>query len=679
MTEDPVRNLVDGQVVGNIVQARNATVISSQARPIAVAGLPPPAVFIGREGELTRLASSLEPRSDDTVPAWAIGGLPGVGKTALAVFAAHRAVAAGWFPGGVVMIDLRGYDQPNQRITPSTALGGLLGALGVASEHIPPDQADRVRLWRSLLADRERMLVVADNVSGTDQVIPLLPGDSRHRVLITSRHRLAGLDHTRLLDLDVLNVPDAVRMLVAVLGIGNPDDTRVADDKAASERVARLCGGLPLAVRVAAAMLVADPERTVADLADALADERHRLRELDYDGNLAVRAAFDLSYALLDPDQARLLRLTALDPGPDVALDTITAITDTNRETTRRLIRQLRAAHLLQPGRSPDRWRMHDLMRLYAADKADADPERDQAIERMLDHYLAEVHACSDRHGLVLTGAVVQAVDADRANLISAIDLAHRTGHLHHVVQLANGLAAYLDRRKLLHEWISIDQTALTAARRIDDPAGEAELLVGLGFALSQLGRTATAMKCLREALPLFRELGDRVGFGVALNRLGAVYRQTDRPRWAVRCHLWARDLFVEAGVTKSHVSALHNLAVVHRQQGEFDRAVVLHQEVVALCREADMPLLLGRSFDNIGVTYREMGRFDDAIECHNHNLRIAEEQADTHGYARTLVNLAVTYRAAGRADDAAACQRQAERIFEALPGVNPFGPASTG
>ena len=674
-----MRNAVIGQILGNVVQAGNATVVPVQAgRPIAVAGLPPPAVFVGREGALARLAAALEPGSADPVPGWAIGGMPGVGKTALAVCAAHRAVAAGWFPGGVVMIDLRGYDQPNQRVAPSTALAGLLGALGVESEHIPPEEADRARLWRSLLADRERMLVVADNVSDPGQVVPLLPGDSRHRVLITSRHRLAGLDHTRLMDLEVLDVPDAVRMLAAVLDIGNPDDVRAADDRDACERLARLCGGLPLAVRVTAAMLVADPERSVADLADALADGRHRLGELDYDGNLAVRAAFDLSYARLDPDQARLLRLTALDPGPDVALDTIAAITGTDRATASRLVRRLRAAHLLQPGRSTGRWRMHDLMRLYAADKADADPERDRAVERMLDHYSAEVLACYDRHGLVLPGAV-QAVDADRANLIAMVDLACETGHLGHAVRLANALGTYFDRRKLLHEWISTNRTALAAARRLGDRTGEARLLVGLGLALRQLGRVDTAMTCLREALPLFRRLGDRVRFGVALNRLGEVYRQTDRVEWALRCHEWAWHLFAAAGATKDQVSALHNLAVAHRQLRDFDRAVALHREAVALCREAGMPVLEGRQLDHLGISYREMGRFEEAIESHTHNLRIAEEQSDPHGYARTMANLAVTFRAAGRAEEAAACRDEAVRIFEALPGINPLGPVPTG
>ncbi|MFE9748577.1 tetratricopeptide repeat protein [Saccharothrix saharensis] len=137
-------------------------------------------------------------------------------------------------------------------------------------------------------------------------------------------------------------------------------------------------------------------------------------------------------------------------------------------------------------------------------------------------------------------------------------------------------------------------RTALAAARRLGDRAGEAEVLGALGNALRQIGQADTAMTCLREALPLFRRLGDRVGFGEALNRLGEVYRQTGRLTWALRCHLWARDLFTAAGVTKSEVSALHNLATVHRLRRDFDRAVALHREAAALSGEAGMPLLEG-------------------------------------------------------------------------------------
>ncbi len=669
-----MRNAVVGNVLGNVVQVGSATLVPPEARPVAVAGLPPPAVFVGREAELARLGDALRPGAPEAVLVWSIGGLPGVGKTALAVFAARRAIEAGWFPGGVVMTDLRGYDDPQLRVTASTALASLLGALGVAGGHIPPGAEDRARLWRSILADRERMLVLADNVSDPDQVLPLLPGTTRHQVLITSRHRLAGLDHARLLDLDVLDQGDAVRMLAEVLRMGDPQDTRT-HDLAACERVARLCGRLPLAVRVAAALLVAEPERSVPDLAEALADERNRLRELDHGGSLAVRAAFDLSYRQLSTGQAELLRLAALDPGPDVGTDTVAAIAGTDRATALRGIRALRAAHLVQPAQQPDRWRMHDLVKLYAAEKA-ADPERGAAITRLLDHYLGLVRDSLDQERYLRHEAeVIRWLDTERANLVAITDLARAENHPRHLVGLALGLNEYLAFRRLWTERIAVQYAALSAARSLDDVAAEAQLLVDLGYAHRWNRFFEDAVNHLRDALPLFRSLGDRVGFGTALNRLGELYRETGRPGWAMACHRWARDLFRAAGDVQGHFSTLHNMAVLHRQQHNHDRALALHLEAMALVRELHLPLLEGRTLDHLGLTYREMGRFDDAIEHHRQNLRIAQEAQDHHGYARTMTNLAVTYRVAGRPAEAVDCHL---RVVHVLRGLGARGELAT-
>ena len=266
-----VVNHVGGYVVGTVVQGGVVSMAAPPARPVAVAGLPTQAVFVGREDELGRLAAALAPSDGvGAVLVWSVGGLPGVGKTALVVQAAHRAVAAGCFPGGVVMVNLRAYDQAEQQVSASAALAGLLGALGVPSEHIPPEEEHRAWLWRSLLAERaargQRMLIIADNVAQSDHVRSLLPGTRGHRVLITSRHRLADLDDARLLDLDVLGTDEAVRMLSSVVAMSEPDDPRARRDLGSTARVVRLCGGLPLAVRICAALLVAEPELSMAAL-----------------------------------------------------------------------------------------------------------------------------------------------------------------------------------------------------------------------------------------------------------------------------------------------------------------------------------------------------------------------------------------------------------------------------
>lgn len=668
-----VVNDIGGYVVGTVVQGGVVSMAVPTSRPMAVGGLPVQAVFVGRKDELARLATALVP--SDSVAAvlvWSVGGLPGVGKTALAVQAAHRAVAAGWFPGGVVMVNLRGYDQPEHQVSAATALAGLLGALGVPSEHIPPEEEHRAWLWRSLLAERaaagQRMLVIADNVADADNVRPLLPGTCGHRVLITSRHRLAGLDATRLLDLDVLGTDEAVRMLSSVVWMSEPDDTRVRRDPESTARVARLCGGLPLAVRICAALLVAEPELSMDELADALEDGRHRLTELRYDGSLSVRAAFDLSYDYLDPAQARLFRLMALNPGPDAGLGTVAAVADIGDDEARRLLRQLRRAHLVVPGVSAGRWRMHDLLHLHAAEKAATDPERDAAMDRLFDHYLRMVRADFPKSvgDHPPRAAALARADLEYVNAVAMVGLGHRLGRQRHAIDLTAGMYEYLSYRKHWHEWISSHELALAGAVELGDRAAEGMLLVNLGNAQLQLMRTDLAGALYRRALSVFRLLGDRTGFGRALDHLGLVLRFTARPQAAMVCHRWALRLFREEHAEHLACSALHNIAVGHRLFGRLDAAVACHLQTVASFRTLGEPLYTGRALDFLGVVYRELGRMTEAVRCHRTNLEICAELSDSYGAARCHANLAVTLRESGRPAEAVNCHLAALRTFRA-------------
>jgi tetratricopeptide (TPR) repeat protein len=667
------RNDLKGSIVGSVVQAGVVTFMTPGGRPTAVAGLPTQSVFIGREGELSRLVDALHPDSPDAVLVWSLGGLPGVGKTALAVCAAHKAVTSGWFPGGVVMANLRGYDLPSQRVSASAALASLLGALGAASEEIPPDVDDRARLWRSMLAGRSRMLIIVDNLSEAAQVEPLLPGIGDHKVLITSRHRLAGLDNTRLLDVDVLEPADAVKMLSTVIEISDPADCRAVDDPESTERVANLCGRLPLAVRVAAAQLVADPERTMADMAEALEDERSRLAELNYDGSLAVRAAFDLLYAQLDPAQAQLLRLTALDPGPHVSVEAMAAIAGIGLPEARRLVQQLRAAHLLQPWDLSGRWRMHDLVRLYAAEKAADDPDREQAIVRLLDYYVYKLRTA----GSYLTGQeahtspqfvsrhdAYQQIVIEANNLVAAVDFAHSFGHLRHVVQLTTNLSYYLRLSRRHSELVLTHRLALAAVRAQGDRRTEATLLRQLGLAYLRLLRTDLAMDHFRQAIRLSRLLGDRAAFGQALNRLGEAYRHVDKLAAAMVCHRWVLELARSLGDWSLEGDALFDIATVHRIRGEYEQAILLHQQDLATLRAHEHTLYAGRVLDAIGVLYRQMGRIADAIDCHQQNIEICREVVDVYGEALARGRLAIAYREDGQLAEAVRCHTEALRTL---------------
>ncbi len=234
-------------------------VARSVAAPTALAQLPPEVTgFTGRDDELAVLAGLLDPDATaGPVLVSAVAGLAGVGKTALAVAAGHAAVRQGWFGGGVLFIDLHGYDEAP--VEPGQALDALLRALGVPAEHIPPTTEERAGLYRSVLAQvTAPVLVIADNASSETQVRPLLPGAGPHKVLVTSRHTLAGLD-ARLVDVTVLDDDAAVGLLDGALRAGRPSDDRITADAGAAGRLAGVCGGLPLALQITAALLKADP------------------------------------------------------------------------------------------------------------------------------------------------------------------------------------------------------------------------------------------------------------------------------------------------------------------------------------------------------------------------------------------------------------------------------------
>jgi hypothetical protein len=324
--------------------------------------------FTGRDVELTWLLTAARLNADHVdntgnagndgvrfAPAiLAIDGMPGVGKTALAVHAAHR--LAGRYADGQLFVDLHGFTQGVAPIDPASALEQMLRGLGVPGERIPPDLDARAALYRTRLADR-RMLIVLDNAVDEAQVGPLLPGSAGCLVLLTSRRRLTGIDDVQPLPVDALPLDDALGLFARVTGEEPTSPTAV--------EIVELCGRLPLAIRIAAARLNSRPSWTAADLAGRLRDHRHRLSELDL-GSRSVTAAVDLSYQQLTTAQRRMFRLLSLHPGADTDPYAAAALADTAVRDATRLLDDLTDAHLQQEP-TPGRFRFHDLLRAHAA------------------------------------------------------------------------------------------------------------------------------------------------------------------------------------------------------------------------------------------------------------------------------------------------------------------------
>ena len=353
------RSTISGGTQETVLQGRDfrdvhiGDIVQAVAAPVALAQLPAlVAGFTGRGTELAEITALLDPAGDaGAVVVSAVAGLAGVGKTALAIQAGHAARQAGWFSGGVLFIDLHGYD--DAPVEPGQALDALLRALGVAAEHIPPGAEERAGLYRSVLAQiSDPVLVIADNASAEAQVRLVLPGPGPHRVVVTSRHTLAGLG-ARLLDVAVLDEQAGVALLDAALRAARPGDDRIVADRRGAARLAGICGGLPLALQITAALLKADPSRTVSDMADELADEVRRLEALRYDdggGTSApsVAAAFELSYRQLYEVAARVFRLLPVNPGPDVSTDVAAILAGQPVGEARQVLAGLVRAHLLE-------------------------------------------------------------------------------------------------------------------------------------------------------------------------------------------------------------------------------------------------------------------------------------------------------------------------------------------
>lgn len=663
-----LREVVGVQVV---IQRGGAAV------PEALAGLPPrPGGFTGRESETAALLRALDPAGESKeVPAVlvaAVSGLGGIGKTALAVETAHLACERGWFPGGVLFIDLHGYDQ--EPVTADRALQALLRALGTPPEHIPATADERVALYRSTLAARARergaVLVLADNASSPDQVRPLMPGDGRHRVLVTSRDRLPQLG-ARLVPLGQLTPKEAYELLDRALRIADPDDTRVVDDPDATEQLAALCGHLPLALQIAAALLAEDPGQPVTELVAELGESRDRLGHLD-DGERSVRAAFELSYRRLSSEHARLLRLLALAPGPEVSDEVVAALVGAEVPPVREL-KALARAHLAERGSGRGWWRLHDLVRVFGVDVGSRE-EGDAARERVLGFYLRCADLADDRLRW-LPGMPVperfedraQALawfDGERAGLVAAVAWAREEWFADDAVRLALCLGQYLDWRRYFDDMVAVMEVARQAAHRAGDELAEAMAWGNLGVAMWRANRAEEAVEAQSHARDLFQAIGYSQREAIAWNNLGLAFSQGGRAEEAIVAYSRARDLNHIANDRRREAIALTNMGLALETVGRTGEAITAHTRARDLFRAAGARHGEGMLWNNIGNSLRNVGRADEAIEAYRRSLEMCREFEDSYGEGNALYNLAISHKAAHRPTEARTAYLQAADAY---------------
>ena len=534
-----------------------------------------PSDFTGRADQIAALTAALAPRGGHDVPLAVISGQGGTGKSVLAVRVGHE--LADRFPDGQLFAALHGMtDAP---ATAQTVLAGFLTALG--STRIPDGPAERVAAYRSLLAGRS-VLVVLDDAASEAQVRPLLPGGSRCAVLVTARSRLPGLAGSRRTELDVMDESEAVALLTQIAGA-----PAVTPPQAAAQLV-RLCGRLPLAVRIVGARLATRRHWTLADLCARLADERGRLDQLSA-GDLQVRASIGLSYAALDPPaRTALLRLGHLGlsefPGWVVA-----ALVD-RAEGADDLLDQLIDAQFVA-GAGAGWYRMHDLLRIFAADRALADeaqPVRDAAVRRVLDGWIALVDGIGAAHpsGTIsirtpaAAGAGGQVADprgwfaANQHALVASVERAAALDLDDVAAGLASALCGSLfatDNR--FDAWTRTHHAALATVRRQGNRRAEAWLLSEFGQLRYEQDRYAEARTYLLQALTAFRDTGDARGEGATLVAIGIACRDQGYLPESLHFLGRARDILTGLDDAVALAPANRALGLAHLERGDFGAA----------------------------------------------------------------------------------------------------------
>ncbi|MCW2874233.1 tetratricopeptide repeat protein [Actinacidiphila oryziradicis] len=641
-------NDLSGTVTGPVVQAGHVEQLNL-ARPVptALAGLPPASQeFAGRQVALQGVAEALRPAADGAAgTVLALVGTAGVGKTALALRAAHEAVAAGWFPGGALFVDFQGYDG-SRYVRAELALSAFLSALGVPDELFPRTLEGRLSLYRSKLAELAAqgrgVLIVLDNVSASEQVRSLLPGSTCHRVLLTSRHTLdLG---SRILDLGVLPESEAVDLIARTLNVRRPEDTRAEEEPAAVRELALLCGYLPLALAVTASILAGDPEQSIGELTEALRDGATRLEELSYSAGRSVAAAFTLSYARLTPDEARMFRLLSINPGQQVSVAAAAALTGLKAPQARKLLQALRAAHMIEPGK-PRGWvRWHDLLRLFAERCCAAEEEhamREAAERRLLAHYRDSARSAVGRIvEMARAGGrdeeAEQWLDTERLNLRLALGL---TGPVDMLLSLAHDVSWFLRRQQEWQAGEAVCKQAVELARADGDSARLALAHYNHGDFLKNMQAYHSALRVFAKALDLYRAVGDRKREAMTLHSMGTAARRRGRYEQAEEYYTAALSLFRELHESVSVAMTVYNLGSTARGREQYALAQERFEQALESYRELGHAMGRARALEHLGRLALALDR-PEAARDYWRQARAAYEEAETPQYVELVTGL---------------------------------------
>jgi tetratricopeptide (TPR) repeat protein len=682
-----------------------------------------PAVFVGRERELAQITAAVADaaKGGGVILIHAIDGMPGIGKTSLAVHVAHR--LAGQFNDRQLFVDLHAYTPGRPPLLAGDALAELLTADGVDSRFLPSTVDGRAALWRSRMAG-QRMLLVLDDAASTEQVLPLLPGTPDCLVLVTSRRGLGDLPAAVPMPLDVLSSAEASTMFMRLAPSATAFPQVVGE-------VVHACGYLPLAISITASLFRRHPSWSIGDLLREVRNSTGGLIMLTAETR-TVAAVFDLSYQHLAPELQRCFRLLGLQPGADIDPYAAAALTGLSLPTAQRYLDELHRFHLLDEP-AYRRYRMHDLIRAHAqslATAVDHASTRQGAIGRLLDFYqhttataMATVYPCEQqrrptaRSGDKSTPDLsdwYQAdlwLDRELPNLLAAARYAAEHGQPEFTWQMSVTLNRHLRTRGRYHDAQTLHQQALDTARQQGNVLSEMDALIDLGNVHRALGHHEKAHDHCGRALRIAQDTGDQMGELHALNGLGHIswilgnYEQAlenyQRARWISRqsndrsgelnalnglghIHVilghheqaldhygQARRLAQDIGDDGGKLQALTGLGVIRWRLGQNDQALVHYGQARKIARDTGNRAGELYALHGLGHVHWMLGNLKEAGDHHERAVRIAQETGDRVGELQALNGLGHIHLAQGRHDQAANCYRQTLERARELGSAN--------
>jgi tetratricopeptide (TPR) repeat protein/transcriptional regulator with XRE-family HTH domain len=629
--------------------------------------------FTGRAAELQWLAArAVEPGRGGVVQICAIGGMAGIGKTALSVHAAHQ-LAPG-FPDGQYFVPLHGHTPGHRPADPGDVLADLLRTVvGLPGPQIPAGLDARAACWRDYLAGKKTLLVL-DDAAGHDQVRPLLPGTAGGLVLVTSRRRLTALDDAAVIELDALPPADAAGLLVRLAARPDVD----GGDQAVGQ-ITRVCAYLPLAIAMLAGQLRHHPSWTPASLAADLSAARSRM-DLMRAEKLSVAAAFDVSYRSLTPRQRRLFRRLGLQLGPEVDAYAAAALDGTPLPAARRGLEALYDRHLVTEP-APGRYGLHDLLRAHAQALAAADDPAacEAATTRLLNYYVHTARAAGRRQrgapangqeapghppehspALATPGEAAAWLAAERANLQAAAVSGRRVPEY-----LISAVFAGVEDAWGGDQWEQVlaqYQEILAVAVREGDQAGQARALWLVAQARLRNGDLAGAISAAERAAALFLSVGDRAGHANAVGWVGWLHGVTGDQVTARTLLNRAVTLFSGLGYQRGHGGALANLGVAQLVTGDYPAAAASVRAALELARGAGDRSGQEGALYYLAQVQRVTGDLESALVSVREALELNRDTGDRVMHAYALGELAAVQRLSGDGSAAAASISEASQ-----------------